>query len=589
MQPPERENSKNLNVLLSIFSFIRPYKLQAALAGVALILTALISLSLGQGFRVLVDEGFVLGSAEKLTEVIQVLFLLVFLMAMGTFFRFYLVSWIGERVTADLRKAVFDHVIELHPSFFESNLSSEIQSRITTDTTLLQSLIGSSLSLALRNILMFIGGIIWLFITNTKLTMVVMVSVPLVVAPILFLGRRVRKLSNSAQQEIAHIGTYVGEALQNIKIVQGYNHQDLDKQRFSRQVETAFQVAIQRIRQRAILIALVLSLVFSSIVLMMWVGGMDVINGSISAGELVAFVFYSMIVGSSVAAISEVIGELQRAAGAMERLMDLLYADNQILPPKNSLSLPQQISGTLEIRNLTFAYPTRPADPAIQALSLKIEPGSSLALVGPSGAGKTTLFELLLRFYDAQQGQILFEGLDIRDLNPRDLRHWIGLVPQNPALFSDNVYENIRYGNPDATEEQIRQAAKAAFADEFIEKLPQKYNTYLGEAGVRLSGGQKQRIAIARAILKNPRILLLDEATSALDANSEYMVQQALQYLMKDRTTLIIAHRLATVKHVDQIAVFDDGKIVAKGTHQELKQQSPLYAQLAALQFREVS
>ncbi len=587
MSAENQPANKDLKVLLSIYKFILPYKLRVSFAGIALICTAVISLSLGQGFRLLVDKGFVLGTEESLANVIGIIFVMVLLLAGGTFIRFYLVSWIGERVTADIRKAVFSHVIELHPGYFETNKSSEIQSRITTDTTLLQSLIGSSVSLALRNTLMCIGGIIWLFVTNVKLTLIVMVAVPLVITPILIFGRRVRKLSKSSQDEIAHVGSYVGESLQNIKTVQGYNHQSIDVIKFSDQVELAFKVALQRIRQRSFLTAAVMLLVFSAIVMMMWMGGKDVLAGNITPGELIAFVFYSVVVGSSVATVSQVIGELQRAAGATERLMELLHATNLILPPaENKERLGKDIEGKIQLKNITFAYASRPETPAIKNFNLSVDPGKSLALVGPSGAGKTTLFELLLRFYDVQDGSILFENINISDLDPKELRKHIAIVPQQPALFSANVWENILYGNPDASREQIHEAAKAAYATEFIEQLPEQYDTYLGESGVRLSGGQRQRIAIARAILKDPEVLLLDEATSALDAESEHMVQMALDHLMKNRTTIIIAHRLATVKNVDQIAVLDNGTVVAQGTHQELVENSPLYSRLAKLQFR---
>ncbi len=537
----------------------------------------------------LVDEGFVLGSVDNLAKIVGIIFVMVSLLAFGTFTRYYLVSWIGERVTADLRKAVFNHVIELHPSFFETNLSSEIQSRITTDTTLLQTVIGSSVSMALRNGLMFCGGLVWLFITNVKLTFLVMISVPLVITPILIFGRKVRTLSKITQDEIANVGSYVGESLHNIKTVQGFNHQETDVLQFSQQVEVSFVVAVRRIRQRAWLIGIVMILVFSAIVFMIWVGGQDVINGSITAGELAAFVFYAVVVGSSVATISEVIGDLQRAAGATERLMDLLYAENLIQPPANGQSLQEDVQGMLSFNNVTFAYPSRLQVPAVSQLNLHVNPGEKLALVGPSGAGKTTIFELLLRFYDPQEGQILFDTFDIRTLDPKELRKHIAIVPQQPALFSNSVWENIRYGKPDASDDEIKAAAEAAFAVEFINKLPEGYGTYLGESGIRLSGGQRQRIAIARAVLKNPKILLLDEATSALDAESEYMVQLALEQLIKNRTTLIIAHRLATVKNVDTIAVLEDGKIMAVGTHQQLQKSSPLYARLAELQFKEAN
>ncbi|MEM7180621.1 MAG: ABC transporter transmembrane domain-containing protein [Spirochaetota bacterium] len=585
MSKQQTPNQQSLKMLLDIASFLSPYKAAITGAAIALLFTSGMTLSLGQGFRILVDKGFAIGSQKELTQSIAIILVIVFFLALGTFVRFYLVSWIGERVTADIRKAVFNHVIGLHPGYFETNLSSEIQSRVTTDTTLLQSVIGSSVSLALRNTLMMLGGVIWLFITNPKLTGIVMISVPLVFAPILILGRRVRRLSRDSQDEIAHVGSYIGESLQNVKTVQSYNHQDIDRQNFAEHVEAAFAVSVQRIRHRSWLIALVMVLIFSAIALMIWVGGNDVIAGRITGGELMAFVFYSFIVGSSVVAVSQVIGELQRAAGATERLMELLHAENLILAPVHAEHLPQTVRGKLSIEKLQFSYPSRPESAAIANLDLDIAAGSNVALVGPSGAGKTTLFDLLMRFYDPQAGMISLDGVGIKSLPPEELRQHIAIVPQQPALFSDNVRENIRYGRPDATDAEVERAAEAAFATEFIDNLSEKYGTYLGESGVRLSGGQRQRIAIARAILKDPKILLLDEATSALDAQSEYMVQQALEKLMQNRTTLIIAHRLATVVNVDRIVVLENGELVASGKHKELLASSPLYARLAELQF----
>ena len=582
-----RAKSKQLSNFLPAFRFLRPYKWRILLAGIALVTTAGVSLSLGQGVRLLIDQGFVAGSPEALNQTLLLFLVLVTLLALGTFLRFYLVSWLGERVSADLRKAVFRHLLQLHPGFFETNLSGEIQARITADTTVLQTVIGSSLSVALRNVLLFLGGIGWLFWTNPKLTSIVLIAVPLLVSPVVIFGRRVRRLSRTSQDKVASVGAYVGEALQHIKIVQGMNHQQVDEKSFSQHVESAFDAGIQRIRQRAFLIAIVMLLVLGSIGAMLWVGGQDVLAGRVTPGELAAFVFYALIVASSLGFLSEVIGDLQRAAGATERLMELLEAKSEITDPVSPQSLPSLVRGSVEINDLHFCYPSRPDSLALQALNLHIEPGMTMALVGPSGAGKSTLLELLLRFYDPLQGSIHFEGIDLRSLALQELRRHIAFVPQQPTLFSANVWENLRYGQPDASKEEMLAATRDANAEEFLDKLPQGFDSFLGEQGVRLSGGQRQRLAIARAILRNPKLLLLDEATSALDAESERMVQEALLRLMQERTTIVIAHRLATVIHADQIAVIDQGRVVALGTHQQLLHCSPLYSRLAELQFRQ--
>lgn len=566
--------------------FVAPYRWQAMGALLALIVTAGITLSMGQGIKLMVDEGFVTRSPQLLNQSIGLFMMLVLGLAVGTFMRFYLVSWIGERVVADLRKRVFDHLVDLHPGFYENNRSSEIQSRLTADTTLLQSVIGSSLSMFLRNALMVIGGIALLFITNPKLTSIVVVALPLVLAPILIFGRRVRSLSRESQDRVADVGSYVSEALGQIKTVQAYNHQQQDKQSFARTAEDAFQTARKRILQRSWLITLVIVLVLGAVAVMLWVGGMDVIEGTISSGELAAFVFYALIVGSAFGALSEVIGELQRAAGAAERISELLQAQSHITPPdSNLLRLPERVDGRLELEAVSFAYPSRPERNAVENLTLSINPGETLALVGPSGAGKSTLFDLLLRFYDPQQGRILLEGLPIAQLDPADLRRCFALVSQSPALFFGSVEENIRYGNPGATSEQVEAAARIAHAHEFILQMADGYQTHLGDGGLGLSGGQRQRLAIARALLVDVPILLLDEATSALDAQSEHLIQEALPSLMKGRTTLVIAHRLATVQNADRIAVIDQGCLVAIGTHRQLIASNPLYARLAALQF----
>ena len=574
-------------MLLGALRFLVPYKKQIVWASIALVFTAGLSLALVQFVRIIVDQGFVASSTSSLSQAVAGFMIIAVLQALGTFARHYWVSWLGERVTADLRQAVYSHIIGLHPGYFEANLSGEIQSRITADTTLIQSVIGSSVSVALRNLLILIGGTIFLFITNPRLTSVVLICIPLVVGPIMIFGRRVRRLSRSSQDKIANVGAYVGESIQQIKTVQAYNHQDYDRSEFSDHVESAFTVAISRIKISAILITAVMTLVFAAVATMIWVGGQDVINGVMSAGELTAFIVYAVMVAMAVAAISGVIAELQRAAGALERLMDLLHAENEIRAPATPEHLPGKPSGALSIEQLSFAYPSRRETLALDNVTLEIEPGENVALVGPSGAGKSTLFDMVLRFYDPGSGCISLEGIDIRKLDPVELRSHIAVVSQQPAIFTGNVWDNIRYGRPQADDDAVKQAAKSAYASDFIEALPEKYDSFLGEAGVRLSGGQKQRIAISRAILKDPEILLLDEATSALDAESERQVQLALERLMKDRTSLIIAHRLATVKNVDRIVVLDAGNLIAQGTHRDLMQSCELYANLANLQFNE--
>ena len=572
-------------VLLSLAQFLKPYGLRIGIFLLALVFTAAVTLSIGQGLRLLIDQGFAQQSQQHLNTAIIFILLASGLMAVGTYIRFYLISWLGERVSADIRTAVFNHVVSLHPAFFETNRSGDIMSRLTSDTTLLQSIIGSSVSIALRSVISFTGALIMLLITNLKLSLIIMLAVPLVLMPILIFGRKVRNLSRESQDSIADVGSYAGEVIQHIKTVQSFTQETQEKNAFSREVERAFDVAKRRVSQRAILMAVVIMLVFSALSVMLWVGGSDVINGTMTGGELGAFIFYAILMATGVASLSEVYGELQRAAGATERLMELLHAENDILIAAKVAVEAKDLTPVLEFKNLRFCYPSRPQQPALDDFSLRIEEGKIVALVGPSGAGKSTLFDLIQRFYDPQKGGIFFGGRNIKDLYPTDLRQQIAVVQQQPTLFTGDVMYNIRYGKPEATDEQVMAAATAAHADEFIRHLPDGYQSDLGEQGVRLSGGQRQRIAIARALLKDPRVLLLDEATSALDAESEYMVQLALDKLMKGRTTVIIAHRLATILHADLIVVMDQGRAVATGSHNDLLSSCELYGRLAKLQF----
>jgi len=586
-QPAQRlvSTAVPFGFLAQLWPYLKRYRHLMLGAAAALMLTSGLTLAMGQGVRMVIDQGILSQSLGALNRTLGFVMVLVVAMATGTFVRFYLVTWLGERVAADLRADVFAHLVQMHPSYFEENSSGDIMSRLTTDTTLLQSIIGSSLSFALRNALTVTGGLVMLLITNIKLSFVVLLGVPAVLIPVLYMGKRVRSLSRRSQDTVADVGTYAGEIIRQIKTVQSYAREPFEKAAFQVEVDDALEVARQRIQQRSILMAVVILLAFTAIAAMVWVGGYDVMTGSMSGGELAAFVFYAVMVAFGVAGVSEVYGEVQRAAGATERLMELLSEPSIIVSPAESKPLDTDISDHLQLHNVSFSYPSRPETRALDSVSLTVKRGETVALVGPSGAGKSTLFELLLRFYDPQQGEVSLLGQNVRDLSLPELRQHIGLVPQQPVLFSNDVWHNIRYGRPEASDAEVEAAAEAANAMGFIKALPQGFSSDLGEAGVRLSGGQKQRLVIARAILKDPDLLLLDEATSALDAESEHQVQQALDKLMTRRTTLIIAHRLATVQGADRIVVMDQGRIVAEGSHRELLRRSTLYRRLAELQF----
>ncbi|HET9700876.1 MAG TPA: ABC transporter transmembrane domain-containing protein [Burkholderiales bacterium] len=580
-EAPRRPPLRHLAVL---FRFVLPYRARVAGAVLALVLAAASFLVLGQGLKRVVDEGFAQANPAALNHALIALLGVIVVMAAATYTRFYLVSWLGERVIADLRRAVFDRLLGLSPSFYESARTGEVISRLTADTALLETVVGTSVSLALRNLLMGAGSLVMLFATSWRLTLLVMLIVPLVVVPILLFGRRVRRLARASQDRVADLAAQVDETLHEIRTVQAYGHEAEDRRLFGERLELAFATAVRRIRQRAALIAAVIMLSFGAVGVILWIGGHDVLSGRLSAGELSAFVFYAALLAGAAGAVSEVIGDLQRGAGAAERLVEILHAEPEVRAPERPQPL-QVPRGEVAMESVTFHYPSRPNEPALERLTLRVEPGESLALVGPSGAGKSTVFQLLLRFYDPARGRVLLDGVDLRTADPSALRARIALVPQEPAIFAASVAENVRYGRPGADDAEVRAACEAAFATEFIERLPGGYESQLGERGVRLSGGQKQRLAIARAILADRPVLLLDEATSALDSESERMVQEALSRLMRGRTTLIIAHRLATVQRVDRIAVMERGRVVAMGSHASLLRNSPLYARLAELQF----
>lgn len=583
-RPEDRAKSKQVRSLRGLVPFLRPYRAGLVLALAALVLTAGVSLVLPLAVRRVVD-GFNADNAALLDSYFAAALGIAALLAAGTGFRYYLVTRLGERVVADIRRSMFDRVLGLSPAFFERILTGEVLSRLTTDTTLILSVIGSSVSVALRNVLMLAGGLVALMLTSPKLTGLVLLIVPAVIVPIVVLGRRLRGLSRENQDWIAQSSGNASEALLSVQTVQAFTHEEASRAQFAQMTERSFDSAKARIGTRAVMTVIVIFLTFCGIVGVLWIGARDVQAGTMTPGELIQFLIYAVMVAGAVGALSEIWGELQRAAGATERLVELMQAVDPVLDPAAPAALARPVRGAIGFHGVRFRYPARPEVSALDGVDLEVRPGETVALVGPSGAGKTTILQLLLRFYDPAQGRITIDGVDIATLARADFRRSIAMVPQDPVIFAASAAENIRFGRPEATEADVIAAAKAAAAHDFLSALPQGYDTFVGERGVMLSGGQKQRIAIARAILRDAPILLLDEATSALDAESERAVQQAVERLSKGRTTLVVAHRLATVKKADRIVVLDGGRIVAQGTHDALVAEGGLYARLARLQF----
>jgi ATP-binding cassette, subfamily B, bacterial len=570
---------------MRIARFLWPYRLRIALALAALLVAVACVLALGRGVQHVVDRGFGSGDPRLLDQALAAMIAVVVVYAAATWVRFYFMMSVGERVVTDLRRAVFDHLLALDPAFFEKERTGDVVSRLTNDATLVQQVIGYGLSMFVRNSLMMLGAAAMLFVTSWKLALLVLVGAPATLLPILLLGRRVRRLSRASQDRVADVSAYVDEAVHEIRTVKAYAHEDVDRASFARHAEAAYQAGVARISHKAFLIAAVILIAFSAVGIILWIGGHDVLEGRLTQGELAAFVFYAAIVATGAGTVAEVWGELQRAAGATSRLVELLDTQPRIVAPSAPSAAPTLSPVDIEFNEVRFAYPARPQTAALERFTLHVAPGERVALVGPSGAGKSTVFALLLRFYDPQQGVVRIGGIDLRGMDPRAARRLVAVVPQEPVIFAASVLENVRYGRPDAPREAVLGACERACALEFIERLPQGLDTPLGERGVTLSGGQKQRLSIARALLADRPILLLDEATSSLDAAAERLVQQGLEALEKGRTTLVIAHRLATVLNAGRIVVLERGEIVAQGTHAELMRQGGLYASLARLQF----
>jgi ATP-binding cassette subfamily B protein len=564
--------------------YLLPYRWRVAGATVALLAAAGLILALGQGLRHLIDSGFTDGGMEPLNRATIGVAGIVAALAIATAARYYLVAWLGERTGADLRRDMFDKIITLSPTFFETARTGDLLSRLTADISVLQALVSSAISQTVRNSLLLLGALTMLVVTSLKLAAIVVAIVPLIVAPMLLFGRREKRLARAAQDRVADLGAVAEETVNALRVVQAFTHEPQSRQEYRHQVERSVTTALARVRTRATLILVVILFVFGAITFSLWVGGRDVIAGRMSAGELSAFVFYAVLLGTSGATISELLGEVRRAAGAADRVLELLAEHPSIAAPPTPNHLPTPPIGRIAFRDVTFHYPARPDHAALHRISFTVEPGETVALVGPSGAGKTTLFALLLRFYDPQSGQVLLDGIDVATVDPAELRARIGLVPQDPVIFGTTARENIRYGRPAATDAEVRAAVRTAAAD-FLDDLPMGLDTFLGEKGVRLSGGQRQRVAIARAVLRDAPILLLDEATSALDAEAEAAVQHALSVLARDRTTLVVAHRLATVRSADRIIVIENGRVAQSGTHDDLLRDSSLYRRLAELQF----
>jgi ATP-binding cassette subfamily B protein len=580
-----REKGRDLKALRRLWHFMAPYRWRVVGALIALILAASSVLSLGVGLRYLIDHGFVGGRQQAMSHAVEAVLIVILVLAVSTFARSYLVTWLGERVVADVREALQRRLIRLEPGFFETVRMGEVLSRLTTDTSVIQAVIGTSVTQALRNLLMLLGGLVLLAVTNPKLTGLILLIVPVVVVPIVVIGRKVRTLSRQTQDRVATVSSLAEETLGAVKTVQAFGQEERESRTFVHACESAFATAARYAKARAFLAAIVITLVIGAIMAVLWIGGQDVLAGRLSAGELASFVFFASVVAGAMGGLSDTAGDLQRAAGAAERIFELLDTEPVIKAPAQIVALPPRTRGEIRFDNVTFAYPSAPDRRVLDGFDLTVRAGETVALVGPSGAGKSTLFDLMMRFYDPLAGRILLDGLDIRGFDPRAYRQRLGLVPQDPVIFGADAASNLRYGMPEASDEAVTAAASHAAARGFLEALPQGFATFLGERGVRLSGGQRQRLAIARVVLREPPVLLLDEATSALDAESERAVQDALERLRRGRTCMVIAHRLATVRKADRIIVLDEGRIVDEGRHDELVARGGLYARLAALQF----